>query len=238
MTVDPRLIERLRKLQAMAERPSNEAEGEVAAMRLAELMARHQVEQADLAGGDAPVGVEDARIDAEENAPMPRIERWELELASVVAEMCGGRAWYHQSPVDRRRMIVRMYGPPGSVGAARYMYMWLRRQVADYSRAASRDQSNAWRRGYASGMVAKIYQRMRDARRAVVETSSSTALVVIDRQRQAIDARYEAQDLTPRRSRELKRPDARVTGWREGDRVDLGDSGAARIGEGPRRLKA
>lgn len=230
MTVEPKLLERLRKLQAMAEHPTSGSEGEIAAARLAELMTRHQVEMADLV--DAPtIGVEDGRLDAEEDAPASRVEHWELSLASAVAEACGGRAWYQSSRSERRRMVLRMYGPLGSTGAARYMYLWLRRQVNEMSRRECREwgESNAWRRAYASGMVIKIYKRMVDARRVVVESASSTALVVVDRQKAAIDQRFAEAELVSRKTRNLKRPNAQTEGYRDGDRVDLGDAGAARL---------
>ena len=235
--VDPKLLDRLRKLQAMVERPGNEHEGHLAAARLAELMARHQVETADLVG--PPLGVEDGRLDAEDDAPLSRVEHWELTLASAVAEASGGRAWFQAAAHERRRMRLRMCGPLGSTGAARYMYLWLRRQVADMSRAAARarGESNAWRRAYAVGLVTKIYQRMTAARRVVVDAASSTAIVLVDRQRQLVDERLAADGLTARRSRDLKRPNARLEGFRDGDDVDLGDADAAQLGEGHRRLK-
>lgn len=227
------LLRRLKALAEMAER-GTEHEREIAAGRLAELMVKYQIESFDTASPEPQA--EEGRLDADEGAPPSRVEHWEKMLLSSVAEVCGGRCWLRGRG---RYQQLRMVGPKDSVGGARYMYLWLRRQVAEMSREAARtkgDGSNAWRRAYASGCVAKIYKRMKDARRVVVEQSQ--ALVLVDRQKAAVDARFaDLGELRTSKGGRLDRRHAATEGWVDGDRVDVGGHDQRQVGEGQKRLK-
>lgn len=239
--VNDRVIARLRKLQEMAERTEgNEAEAEVAAGKLAELMARYQLEDLEALPKEAPVGAEEGRVDAETDGDKPsRVEAWEIQLATVVATSLGGKCWIVN--YDSKHKQLRMVGPVDSVRTARYMYSFFRGQVNTFARAAARAAGitqNAWRRAYCSGMVSKIHKRMHDARATVVAAASTTAIVLVDRQKQAVEERFaQIGGLRGSRRGRLKRGDAVVDGWRDGDRVDLGHTGAAGLGEGQLRLK-
>lgn len=231
---------RLRKLQEMAERSTgNEAEAEVAAGKLAEMMARYQIEDLEALPREQPVGAEEGRVDAESDDAKPaRVEAWDVQLLTVIASALGGKAWMMGKG---RYQQLRMVGPVDSVRTARYMYQWLRRQVNTLARAAARhhgEEANAWRRAYCAGMVSKVHKRMMDARTAVVQSSNSTALVLVDRQKQAVESRFaQIGDLRRTKRGKLSRGEAAVYGWRDGDGVDLGHSGALALDEGPKRLK-
>lgn len=232
--ISDNLMRKLRALAEQAERGGTENEREMAAQRMAEIMAKHQIESFDLSV--ATPEADEGRLDADDGAPPSRVEHWEKVLLSTLADVFGGRAWTRGKG---RLQEMRMVGPAGSIAAARYMYLWLRQQVNHLARAAGRacgEDSNAWRRAYATGMVSKIYKRMTDARR-VVATSSETALVVVDRQKVAVERRFaQLGDLRRGKGGRLQRGDAKSEGWRDGDHVDLGNAGSARLGAGQRRL--
>lgn len=231
--VSDALMRKLRALAEMAER-GTEHERESAAGKLAEIMAKHQIASFDASTPEP--SADEGRLDDDEGAPPSRVENWEKQLLSGLASALGGRCWMRGKG---RYQQMRMVGPAGSIGAARYMYAWLRRQINEMARSAGRacgETSNAWRRAYASGMTAKVYKRMVDARR-VVMSSSETAIVLVDRQKQAVDRRFaDLGNLRQSRGGRLQRVDAASSGWIDGDRVDLGSS-SGHLTEGAKRLK-
>lgn len=237
MTVDESVLVRLRKLLEMAER-GTEHEATNAAARAAELMARHELSLADVQGvADAPIELEQGRIDDEEDARVGRLEKWQKMLAVVVASAVGARAWIQNGAGVG---TIRMIGPKGSVDAGRYLYMFLERQVSRLSRDAGKlldETSNAWRRAHSCGVVAKIDHRMKEGRQAAMSQASSTALVHVDRQALAIRQALEGKRFKPAVTRPQKRSDALGVGYRDGDRVDLATSDALRLSAPRRRLK-
>lgn len=240
-TPDDRILHKLAKLLELAER-GDEHEAQVAAQRAAELMAKHQIDAAQVIAASSrpdekPV-VEEGRIDGAGDEGASRIENWHKALLVSVAEACGGRAWMSGKGRYQRFMMV---GPKDSVAAARYVYMHLEKQVNRLSRAAMRESSvgtNAWRRAYAVGMVARVRERLIAGRRAAMKMATTTALVVVDKTALAVAEAHDAKNLRQSKSGAIKRPDAMSHGYRDGDRVDLGSQGAARLGEGQRRLKS
>ena len=239
MSVDPKILDRLKKLMEMADR-GTEAEAAVAAERAAELMAKHQLDVADVeahkAGADKPQ-IERGRIDAEEADPLTRLENWNKSLLAAISDSLGARAWIQSRG---KRGMFRIIGPVDSVSTARYLYLHLSRQVNRLSREAGRlhgETSNAWRRSYAIGMVARVWERLKAGRAAAMSAATSTALVWVDKTKQAIDAEHAEMNLRAARHGARKRPDAGSYGYRDGDRVDLG-SGGARLAEGQKTLKS
>lgn len=232
MTRDPRAT--LAKLLEMAERGTDH-EREIAAAKAAEWMARHQISSFDLASATGPA-VEDGRVDSDDpSAPPARVENWNKMLLVVVAEAAGGRAWMQGKGRMQRMMIA---GTSDSVASARYLYMWLARVVGRMAREAASDrrETNAWRRSYAVGAVAKLRVRLAAARQSVIQ-SESTALVVVDRVAAAVTEHMNRKrDMRPGRSGPLKRPDGSSWGYHDADQIDLADAGQRRVGAGLKGL--
>lgn len=237
-----RAIDKLTKLLALAE-SENEHEAENAAARAAELMAKHQLSEADVearrSGGARKPMIERGRIDADETAPFSRVENWHKSLAACLADVFGGKMWSQGRGKLHRLM---MMGTPDAIASTRYMYASLVRQVGVMSREAGRrlnEPSNAWRRTYCLGVVSRIYDRMITARQAAFKSSvaTSTALVVIDSQKAALAERWEAEmtDVKASKRGARKRPDASVEGWTDGAGVDVG--GGRALSEGRKALK-
>lgn len=237
---DDRILSKLAKLLELKDSP-NEHEAQVAAQRAAELMAKHQIDEAQViaasARPDDKPRLEEGRIDGE-GEEASRIENWHKALLVAVAEACGGRAWMNGRGRYQRFMMV---GPKDSVASARYIYMHLERQVSRFSRAATRESpvgTNAWRRAYAMGMVARVRERLVAGRRAAMKAATSTALVVVDKTALAVKEAHDAKNLRTSRYGGMKRPDAQTHGYRDGDKVDLGSSDARRLGEGQKKLSS
>lgn len=235
------VLDRLAKLMEMAER-GTENEAQVAAERASEMMAKHQLGVADVeahrAGATRP-RIERGRIDAEEGEPMSRMENWHKSLLAGIADAVGAACYINSRG---KRGMFRIIGPVDSVATARYLYLHLSRQVNRLSREAQREHhepQNAWRRSYALGMVARVWERLKAGRATAMREATSTALVWVDKTRQAIDEEFSAMELGVSRAPQArKRPDAGSYGYRDGASVDLGSDDAPRIGEGQRKLKA
>lgn len=71
-----------------------------------------------------------------------------------------------------------------------------------------------------------------------MQGASTTALVVIDKTKQAIDAKLAevAPELRDARQGKRKRADATSYGYRDGAKVDIGGADAGRLGEGQAKL--
>lgn len=235
---DERVLDKLSKLLELANR-GDEHEAANAAARAAELMAKYEITEADIRArsSDAP-SVEQGRIDAEDGARMSRIEKWHKLLFSAIAEACGARGFFHH---QGKYATFHIIGPAGSVATASYMYASLERQINRISRQAQREHgepSNAWRRSHAIGCVARVAERMRDARRVVMREATSTALVYIDKTKQAIEREYAQLKAKPMATRPQKRKDAMSIGYDDGSQVDIGDESAGRLGEGRKVLRS
>lgn len=241
MTIDDKIMSRLAKLLEMAER-GGEHEAQLAAERAAELMARYEIEMADVqarTGQPAKPTIERGRVDSlwEDADGWPRVENWHRALLSALAGVMGGKAWVHGKG---KQYQFHMVGTRDAINAVRYTYALLERQINRLSREAQRrhvEPSNAWRRSYAIGMVSKIYDRLKAGKAAAHQGASSTALVVVDATAIAVKAEYDQLKLRTMKSAARKRPDAGSYGYADGDRVDLGDRDSARLGEGQRKLK-
>jgi hypothetical protein len=237
---DEKILDRLVKLIEMSKR-GTEHEAEIAAQRAAELMAKHQIDaatvEAQLSGKAKKPDLERGRVDADNEAAPSRVERWHSVLLAAVAEACGGRAWMHGKG---RKQMFFMVGPKGAVDSAKYLYAMLEKDVNRLSREAGRrheQPSNAWRRAYALGMSSKISHRLMEGRKAAMSQATSTALVVVDATKRAIDDVLDAMDLRQQKRGAQKRPDAMTWGYIDGDKVDLGITDRARLGEGQKKLR-
>lgn len=236
---DSKTLDRLVKLLEMSKR-GTEHEAEIAAQRAAELMAKHQIDaatvEAQVAGKSKP-DLERGRVDADIGAAPSRVERWHSVLLASVAEAAGGRAWLHG---NGRYQQFFMIGPKGAVASAKYLYAMLEKDVNRLSREAGRrhnEPSNAWRRTYAIGMVTRIHERLQAGRKAAMYGASSTALVMVDATKKAVEGELEAMSLRKIKRGSQKRPDAMAWGYLDGDKVDLGSTDRARLTEGQKKLK-
>jgi hypothetical protein len=230
------IMNKLKKLFELS-KSDNEHEAALAGERAAELMAKHQIDAAEVYARthEEPQAPERGRIDAEENDPVSkREERWMGTLISAIAMGLGGLAW---RAAKYRIFQYFMMGPPGSVAAARYLYMALSREINRISRTAqrARGESNAWRRAFALGMVINVHTRLQEGRKRVLSTE--TAMVHVSKMDVAIKVAMDAMKLKDAKVGTMKRPDAQSEGYVAGEQLDIGDFGRPRIGSGPKQLK-
>jgi hypothetical protein len=125
-----RILAKIRKLQALA-RSSNEHEAATAAARAAELLAEHQLTEAELG---EPSAVVDEGISDTRGGKAPD---WEGQLIKGIAAGTGARIYF-----ERRRRggpwvgAWKAIGTPDQIATARYLLQALRREIERLADAA------------------------------------------------------------------------------------------------------
>lgn len=123
-----RILAKIRKLQALAQ-SSNEHEAGAAAARAAELLAEHQIAEAELgdAGGILDEGISDRRG--------CKALDWEAQLARGIGTGTGARVYFERRGRGRRftEGQWKAIGTADQCATARYLFQALRREIVRLS---------------------------------------------------------------------------------------------------------
>lgn len=231
------IVDKIKKLLELSRSP-NENEAASAAARVAELMAKHEISAADLDTTSDGPQIEIGRIDSEGEEYSTRYQSWKSMLGAVCAGAVGAMSYQKRHRADDSLYTMTIIGPVGSVNAARYLYMWLLKEVRRISSRErnARGESDGWRTSFRVAMIHRLNQRMQDMRRSTMKTASTTAMVRVDATAQAVRDAYEKLQLGKARGPRVTNGDGWEEGIEAGDRVRLGDA-AGHIGEGQKKLK-
>ena len=188
---DPKGVERVRKLLALARNNPSVEEAAVAFARAQELAARLQLDLDDTSGppeapdADRPVEqIDDLELDTFARAPA-----WLVELAEAVAHANRCGFYWRSGQRGGHAGGVYCYGQPSDMAAVAYMYQAIKREVDRLARHAARGKGRSWGRNFRLGAVEEIGHRLQQARRRAVASAKSeafeqggeTALVRVDR---------------------------------------------------------
>lgn len=188
VTVRDSLVDRVRKLRALAEsarKLDNVHEAAAAARAADELIQKHRLEEAEL-----EIGGEESEAPSEDATPFVTFGRnrvlWQATLASFLVHHYGcSMYWTNQRVVKSDRLgafvgsicIGKIIGRRSDVEIARYMNAWLSVEIARLlgkSGMCGKDERNS----FCVGAVAAVIEKMRAAKRVVVGTSA--AMVKLD----------------------------------------------------------
>lgn len=222
---EDRLIDRVRKLLALAESP-NEHEAALAAERAQELMLKYGIELAQVAARkERKIGVDHEEVTG-------KVDPWRRELAQAVARSLGGRTvWWN----EYRKWTggIEFWGQAGTVPSMIAMYEYLEGQLIAISAIEASKvthvtaaRSMQWRRSFLAGAVSRINTRLIKRRAEVAKASrdNSKALVLVrESVKEAIDNHYPEGLETTRGTRAVDAA-AYESGREAGDNVDLGDA--------------
>lgn len=236
MAVSETVLDRLAKLMNFAANATG-PEAEVAAQRAAELMAKYQVDEAEIASrtqGTAPQ-IEKGRVDADEGEPAPKsFQSWKGIMVVAIAKSFGGCCYKNGTQII-------MFGPPGSVAATRYLYKALTRELERRVRRFLKETGGRGPQGNAflHGATTRICVRLEEGRKSAVKEASSQALVVLDKTAAAAqEAMASSVKLgKPKAVRRTTDDEARVAGWVSAEDLDLGDKGRLRLDEPDKELE-
>lgn len=197
------VLTKIRKLLELA-KSTNEHEAATAAARAADLMLRHQIEEADLqvATEEKPDPIVDEAIDQ-----FGKRVAWKSYLIWGLAESFGCQPYYVTGGVSREYVV----GPASVMATIRYLYTYLSKEVirlADEGYRIECDErhksgvydlpaARSWKASFRAGAAQTIRTRLREQRavtfRVAREEGKTTALAVIDRQTEAVEKTMRAR---------------------------------------------
>ena len=219
-----RVIEKVRKLRALAT-STNVHEAAAAAATAERLLLEHELSEAEIAGaGDEPR--ERAEPAGEHlDAHGANVTRWRSFLAAYLARVHGCTTWLepHWSKETRNTAWkVRIAGRPSDVAIVRYLHTWLTAEILRLVASEGQGRGRSWRNSYAWGAVEGIRGQMDRARAEVRAAATGSALAVVD-------ARLaEAEAVEPEKLRTSRKPTpvrdlaAHARGRRAGEALHLG----------------
>jgi Protein of unknown function (DUF2786) len=238
---EPEVLRRLQKLLAMARGVANQHEAALAAERAAELLARHQLSEAEIAL-EGPPPTRETIVDDELTRTRKRV-RWQAVLAHGAARSLGCHAYWRGASIQ---ILGRATAVQATAYTCRYLFAEVTRLCDEGFEAAvaeglARGMARAWKHAFRVGAANSIAERLEEqaeARRAPV--SASRALVHVAQDQAEVDAAYEAA-LGGRRGRAARTSvssfDGYEAGLEAGARVALGGAKAA-LGAGAPRLRS
>jgi hypothetical protein len=248
-----KIIERIKKLLSLS-KSSNEHEAALAAGRAADLMLKHEIQEAQLA--DSP----SEGVDLMEMDKSGQVVHWKGNLMGGLADGLGCAFHYHRrrvAPGSRKTFISYMIvGQPSKVATIQYMYSYLTAEVTRLADAAygqehqecaasdvpppsSRSWKNAFRLGAARTIAKRLRAQRKETHDAARLSGHSNALVVVEAASKAVQE-YVAAEVGPL-SRGSQAAHSSRSGYQAGASagaaVGLGGSGA-KLGSGTKRLGA
>jgi hypothetical protein len=201
------VIERVQKLLSLAKSANNEHEAASAAQRAADLMAKHELSEAELqlSTGQARAveGMHEALIDKAKE----RRVAWKSTIASGVANAYGCHMFW-------RAASICVFGRLSATQAVSYtcLYLWAEvERLTDEawaktgivpSKRTTKAWKNAFRVGAANAIAGRLWHETR-VRKAAVKTAlnmeatlgqlsnTSQALMVVDQKQEEVDTAYE-----------------------------------------------
>ena len=229
MSHEAKVIERIRKLLALS-KSSNEHEAATAAARATELMAEHQIAQAQL-----DMNTETDPIGEYVLERGKRAVSWKVILSTALM-----RAFACDSIQGRRKsgVVMVIVGRQSNVAAVRYMYAYL---VAELERLAAqgwraardrRSGARSWKNSFRVNAAAVIARRLKEARKhamdeARADPQNTLALTKIDKYAEELAAYMsQYQNLHRRVVRVYDHGGAGAAGRRAGRSVNLGNNPA------------
>lgn len=236
MTARDKVLDKIRKLMALADSPS-ENEAALAAERAAELMAMHQIEAAELAT-DAAV---EFAVDVVDAVPVGRRRvPWLGILADGVAAMVGAKAWWNLRSRGGKQVaaVIQVAGTQSQIAAVSYLFAAFKRIVEELAQAAWERYKGAggtrgarqYKTAFCAGASSRLNERMAAARtkamREHMVNASPGALVHIDAVERAVAAAVDAADLQNGKRPTVSSPGAFMQGVAAGDQIPIDHHGA------------
>lgn len=175
---DQNLLDKLAKILALTTSPV-EGEAQAAAAMLAKLLAKHNLQMADLeAKGAAKPGVIENRVDLGKAA-----FQWKIDLATFIAEHYFCKVLILKR--HRRGKVLLFLGRPDNVQAFEMLYRWLVEQVQRIAKEERRTYIETtgdhvdplrWQVNFGMGAAQRLGQRLGNLKRQ--QAADTKALVI------------------------------------------------------------
>ena len=226
--MNDKVIDKIQKLLALAE-SSNVNEAASAAARAQELMTKHQIELADLQALTPGLELEEI-VNAELFSEKSMIN-WKVALAAGIAKANDCSVYSARYKNARNKLVEvksNFVGRKSALETVRYFYGYLVNQVNFLaSQVRGPDVDRAYLNAFRLGAVAKITTRLLAARDAAKVGASGSALAVINKDSERVQAVLDKMNLKSGASPSIKDTEGFAAGIRAGDTVKLDKSGPA-----------
>lgn len=257
-----KVLDRVRKLLALSEHTTSEAEAAEAASRATKLMDEYQLSEAlvrlDEPNRPAEPILQNEKLEPDAKTNTKRVA-WKETIASAVARDLGVKMYYWTSHKDgRNRTKIHGMGRESAVQTWRYTCQYLWRAVDDLAveawdggqdaaaQASARAWKNAFRVGCASRLAVRISEKRSEAetlraeaKKAAVGDRHDLALAVVEKDRDAVDQEYAEMSKTWKGTLssvgQVSSSNGYQAGKRAGDQVSLG-GGRSGLAAGQGRL--
>ncbi len=232
------IVERIKKLLALAGNNSNPNEAAAAAARAAELMQQYKLEEAQL------------RV--ETSAPAEEIEHteiyvkgskfpgWKGALTSAL-RFLGVNPWIQHLYINGvRNQRVRLFGRKSAVAGATYIFEYFCTEIDRLASLEARSDK-AYRNSFRLGAATAIYFKLGAAKKAQEAPSDEKALAIIAKDDEELDAAWDAESdrlkLKKRAKATCSSSDGFQAGKTAGERMAIpGAQNRAGLGSAPRQI--
>lgn len=209
-----RIVERVRKLLAMADENSNASQGEIEnALELARrLMTEHGIAEQEVQVQD----YQPADIDEQVAASKSGYSKWEQRLMRVISRITDVEVILK----EREKVEVVFIGYPHDTAVACELFSSVSKSIRASARAHLGKGWNANHRSYAEGFVSGLGAK---ARRWQYNASKETGIVLAkaDNIRRYLDDQYSSRSSRSRRSRSNINSSAYSQGYVDGNATSL-----------------
>jgi hypothetical protein len=151
------VIDRIQKLLRLAKNAGSEHEAALAAKRAAELMAQHEIHEAEISLDTQEPRVAEPIDQRFQLTDTKKKVAWHMRVAYGVARSVGARAYYSKGRV-------MLFGRLSAVQAASYTTQYLMREIEAITdeKAPSPVHSRAYRNAFRLGCASRIEERLED----------------------------------------------------------------------------
>jgi hypothetical protein len=254
--IDPKILDRVRALLALAEGNANANESANAMAQAQKLIEAHRIDQAALSlESGSPEEHEELDTDTLDGSLGRNVPEWRWTLASSLAKANGSFAFMWKD--HEGTSSFKIAGRPSDATTVRYLYSYVSREIDRLALEACRERSlpkgaakswaNNFRIGAAREIAARVLQAQRDAQAAATAAAApGTALVLVRTaiarvQAQAREARAHATAAHRLVTKKVGggsnyNPEARNAGQRAGKNIDLGRGASPALGAGRKAI--
>jgi len=253
---EEKIIDRIKKLLSLSQ-SSNENEAAQAAAMAAELMLKHEIEEAQVVGaGEAPDVIEE--VEQESVAVSKQIVHWKGLILAGLAESMGCRMYYGNTyKTGKRQRTYMVAGQESKRQTIKYMYAYLVEEVERLANFAYREEilenkkskvpkddwpsarawKNAFRLGAASTINNRLCEQRRKTHKEADKAGQSQALVVVEKAAEAVEVfmKREVPNLKKGSAASFSSGSGYGAGRAAGKNVGLGGAGKT-LGAGAKQI--
>jgi hypothetical protein len=194
MSID-NVIDKVRKLLALAGDASNAHEAAAASGLANKLIDEYRLSEADLEvsdeGHSEPIEEDDGYI-----YESGKVTEWKKMLVRVLAHHYGCAHWNDTSYSGGRKVSrYKLVGKRSDIGLTRFMFTWLSAECSRLSQLEAKGMGRVFIASYCTGFVAGIAEQLSASRVKAQEHATSAAIVKIDeRMKDSTQAMYKLND--------------------------------------------